>query len=237
VSRNHPPLPGKDLADHADFHPGLWLAFGDLGGGDFWRNKGAVDNAGLVLGKDGFTATNRYRAGDKTICTERCMYTIVVRPHGTLLLWDAEFRGEAEFAFGDQEEMGLGLRVATPLAVKNGGRIVNREGKVNERQVWGQPSDWCAYSGASDGKEGGVLLLADPDNFRKSWFHARDYGLLVANPFGRHAFTRADKSRVVVAPGEALRLRYGVLVYAGQIDLEAAYRDYLAQRGRAQPAR
>src|SRR5687768_6499997 len=42
VTRNHPPVEGKDATDHAALHPGLWLAFGDLSGADFWRNKAAV---------------------------------------------------------------------------------------------------------------------------------------------------------------------------------------------------
>jgi len=41
VSRNHPPQSG-DLTDHDLFHPGLWLAFGDISGHDTWRLKDAV---------------------------------------------------------------------------------------------------------------------------------------------------------------------------------------------------
>ena len=41
VTRNFPPEKG-DRQDHADMHPGIWLAFGDLDGEDFWRNKGRV---------------------------------------------------------------------------------------------------------------------------------------------------------------------------------------------------
>src|SRR5262245_2261495 len=41
VTRNHPPKAG-DAGDHDTMHPGLWLAFGDLGGADFWRNNGTV---------------------------------------------------------------------------------------------------------------------------------------------------------------------------------------------------
>src|SRR5687767_10231868 len=40
VTRNHPPVKGTDRDDHATMHPGLWMAFADLGGRDFWRNKG-----------------------------------------------------------------------------------------------------------------------------------------------------------------------------------------------------
>src|SRR5580765_3788973 len=44
VTRNHPPVEGKDATDHAEMHPGLWLAFGDISGKDFWRNKGTVEH-------------------------------------------------------------------------------------------------------------------------------------------------------------------------------------------------
>ena len=125
--------------------------------------------------------------------------------------------------------MGLGIRVATPLAVVKEGRITDSEGRVNEDQVWVQQADWCAYSGEVDGKQAGVLLMPDPGNFRRCWFHARDYGLLEANPFGRNAFTKGEKSRVVVREGESLRLQFGVLVWGGRTDFGTAYRDFLKQ--------
>jgi hypothetical protein len=123
--------------------------------------------------------------------------------------------------------MGLGFRVATPLAVKNGGRIVNSDALVNEPQLWGKAADWCDYSGTIDGRAVGLLLMSDPANFRRSWFHARDYGVLVANPFGQNAFTKSAKSKIQVPAGESLRLRYGILVHEGTVDLAAAYRDWL----------
>src|SRR6185295_6617177 len=39
VTRNHPPIAGKDAVDHADMHPGIWLAFGAINDQDFWRNQ------------------------------------------------------------------------------------------------------------------------------------------------------------------------------------------------------
>src|SRR5687767_5474015 len=37
LTRNHPPKEGHDPTDHADMHPGLWIAFGDISRADFWR--------------------------------------------------------------------------------------------------------------------------------------------------------------------------------------------------------
>ena len=139
---------------------------------------------------------NVYVWGDRTICEEVCRLRFEPRPGAYLISWDSRFSGPEEFYFGDQEEMGLGFRVATPMAVKNGGRIVNSDGLVNEPQVWGKQADWCEYSGTIDGHAVGLLLMPAPANFRRSWFHARDYGVLVANPFGENAFTKGPKSRV-----------------------------------------
>ncbi|MBI5761870.1 MAG: PmoA family protein [Planctomycetales bacterium] len=222
VTRNHPPVAGQDATDHDTMHPGIWLAFGDVSGHDFWRNKARVEHEQFLVaplggnGKGSFAVVNRYRAGDsnRIVCREECRFKILVRPDGWLLVWDSRFAPvDGELVFGDQEEMGLGVRVATSMAVKNGGELLNSEGRKNERQVWGRQAEWCDYSGVVGGQRVGITLLPDPFNFRQSWFHARDYGFVAANPFGQNAFTKGAKSRIVVKPGESLQLRYGVFVH------------------------
>lgn len=238
VTRPDPPVEGVDLVDHATFHPGLWLAFGDLGGADSWRNRDRIRHGGWVEaprggpGRGSFAVRNLHERGGSVIAEEVCRVAVLPRPQGTLLLWDSEFRPSGgALSFGDQEEMGLGVRVATPLAVVRGGRIVDAAGRVDEAQVWGRQADWCAYDGEVEGRRVGVALMPHPGNVRPSWFHARDYGLLVANPFGRNAFTGGEPGRVVVREGEALRLRFGVLVFDGRPDLGAAFREYVELAG------
>jgi hypothetical protein len=224
-------------------HPGIWLAFGDLGGADFWRNRGHVVHEAFVEtpagrpGKGSFVVRNRYVATsserpERIVCREVCRHVLHVRRSGYLLVWDSTFSAAGEpFAFGDQEEMGLGFRVATPMAVVAGGTLLDAEQRRNEKEIWGRASAWCDYSGVLSGVRAGVTLLCHPGNFRQSWFHARDYGLLVANPFGRRAFHQGPSSKVVVQPGENFRLRYGILLHAGpttsQVDLKAAYNEYV----------
>jgi len=249
VTRNHPPIEGKDSTDHATMHPGLWMAFGDIGGSDYWRNKAKAVHEEFVErpaggpGKGTFAVRNAYLAQDdtkKVNCHEVCRYTIHVRPWGYLLIWDSTFSADQnEFYFGDQEEMGLGVRVASPIIEKAGGTILSADGLKTAKKVWGKTADWCDYSGTMDGKHVGITLMADPVNFRPSWFHVRDYGLMLANPFGRKAFTKGEPSKVVVKPSETLRLRYGVLLYVSptesQPDLKAAYADYLQLIGKQPP--
>jgi hypothetical protein len=233
VTRHHPPRSGIDAADHDTMHPGIWLAFGDLSNSDFWRNKGRVDvehlNDSPRIGKDfvSIVGRNRYRADEREVAVEVFARTLRMLDSGFLLQFDSTFYGRDAAAdqtiFGDQEEMGLGLRLATPLVVKGGsGAIANSVGGKNEAEVWGQQADWCDYSGIVE-KEGarrrvGILLIPHKDNFRRSWFHVRDYGLMVANPFGQNAFTKGDKSRIELKPGEKLELRFGIWIYSTPAD-------------------
>jgi hypothetical protein len=182
--------------------------------------------------------------------------TLAVRPSGYLMIWDATFKSDQrDFVFGDQEEMGLGVRVATAIAEKSGGKIRNSAGAESAKATWGRTADWSDYSGVMESPAGasphfaeksrsdglrakpavsqsrvGVLLMADPGNFRPCWFHNRDYGFMAANPFGRNAFTVGEKSAVVVKKGEPFRLRFGVLLHAspkGQdLDLKAEYEHF-----------
>jgi hypothetical protein len=243
VTRTHPPVAGTDATDHADMHPGLWLAFGDLSGADYWRNKGRVVQEDVTTHDGSFAVRNRYETADgKVLAREAARYTFQARPAGTLLVWDSEFRpADGELAFGDQEEMGLGVRLATPLTVKAGGQIAGSGGERNETQVRGKQHNWCDYSGTVSGERVGVLIVPDPRNFGRSGFHARDYGLLVANPFARKALGKGEPGRVVVKSGEALRLRFGVMLHStpagAAFDAAAAAADVLAQlaSGRAAP--
>ena len=239
VTRNHPPVKGTDLTDHGTYHPGIWLAFGDISGADFWRNRARVKHDKFVEepwggpGTGSFAVQNSYIAGGTVVCREVCRYTLIVRPIGHFLLHESEFfSDESEFVFGDQEEMGLGVRVATPLIVRKGGTIINNAGLRNEKGTWGKQADWCDYSGVINERRCGITLMPHPGNFRKSWFHARDYGLLVANPFGRNAFTRGEKSAFLVKKGEHFKLRNGVFTYCTDLDNTtlpaAAYQEYLA---------
>ncbi len=254
VTRPHPPIEGQDLVDHDTFHPGIWMSFGDINGSDYWRGKARVEQVDFVdppqggPGKGSFAVHNRYldqSDPSKVVCEEEARYTFLVRPEGYLLLWDSTFSGDQEFALGDQEEMGIGFRVATPLRVDTkpegslplgNGAMVDSNGRNNGKAIWGNSADWCDYSGTVAGQRVGMTLFCHPENFRPSWFHARDYGLLEANPFGREAFGKGEKSSVVVKPGEKLRLRYGVLIHSGpkdgKTDLAAAYQDYLQQSGK-----
>ncbi len=238
LTRNHPPIAGLDAVDHDTMHPGLWLGFGDISGSDFWRNKGRIEHVrfsavpAVVDDRLTFTSEARlFTPDDKLLCllTNRIMLT--PRPTGWLLVWDATFRSDdGEFTFGDEEEMGFGARVATPLTEKNGGLIVNSHGQKTAATTWGQLATWCDYSRVTGDQRGGITLMAAPSNFRQSWWHNRDYGVFVANPFGRAAMKQGERSSITVKRGESFRITFGALLHdATEQNPAAAYTDFVKQ--------
>ncbi|MCB9782465.1 MAG: PmoA family protein [Candidatus Omnitrophica bacterium] len=227
ATRNHPPIEGVDRTDHATYHPGIWLAFGDISGQDFWRLKARVRQERFVqdpVGESGhgsFSVENVYLGEDGSeVCRETVSYGIHAipgdsAPLGYLLVQDSVFSSDkGSFVFGDQEEMGFAFRVATPMNVKEGGLILDSEGRRNQDEVWGKIAKWCDYSGTIDGNSVGMTLIPNPGNFKPSWFHARDYGVLLANPFGRKAYTGGEASAVEIKKGEEFRYRNGVFIYS-----------------------
>lgn len=241
ITRHHPPRE-DDLQDHATFHQGVWLAFGDISGNDFWRLKARVEHVEFLdepraaEGAGTFTVRNRYltETGDAVVCEEVCRHGLRVIDDAYVLTYDSTFTGEREFSFGDQEEMGLGVRLATPIAENQGlgGLLTDSAGRTTAANVWGRQAAWCDYSGVADGRTAGITILAHPDNFRAAWWHARDYGFVAANPFGRKAFTGGEASRIVVASGDELRLRFAVVIHDGRpgdgFDAERLYGRYVS---------
>lgn len=242
VTRNHPPR-SADKDDHATMHPGIWLSFGDISGNDYWRLRAEtrhvrfIESPTVTGNRATFTVENAYMSadGETIVCTEQCRYDIHASDAGILLISSSDFSADQQFYFGDQEEMGLGIRLATDISVdrNKGGRILDSQGRRNGDEVWGKQSQWCDYSGLVDASPVGMAIFPDPQNFRESWWHARDYGFVAANPFGKAAFENGRKSKIIVQPGMTFRIRFGIFVHDdlgpnSSASIESAYAAFLA---------
>ncbi len=257
VTRNHPPIAGVDATDHDTMHPGVWLGFGDVSGVDFWRNKGSmehlrfVDEPKIQDGRLLFSTECRLvnERGEAMGLLLNHFVLMTCEPEnrdseskieealgnsrddvlGWLLIWKATISASQQtISIGDQEEMGFGARVATAINEKNGGHIESSTGQQSAENTWGQPADWCDYSGTIDGHAVGITLMADRTNFRHSWWHNRDYGVFVANPFGRQAMKQGEKSEVRIEAGRSLTLRFGALIHAGaEVDVSEFFNVFM----------
>ena len=45
---------------------------------------------------------------------------------------------------------------------KQGGKMVNSEGAIGEKDVWGKPAKWVDYSGEVNGQHVGIVIFANP---------------------------------------------------------------------------
>ncbi len=230
VTRHHPPVKGVDAVDHDTLHPGLWLAFGDLNGVDFWRNKGRIEHVRFLReprvagGRLSFAVEERYvAAGGGEVCRGVNEFSFVagdaLQPAlpGTLLLWSTTLRrADGPLTFGPQHEMGLGFRVATPLVVQGGtGHIRGSHGGLDEAGNWGRAGTWWDYSGTLNDRHAGILSVAAADNARPVWAHARDYGFLALNPTGPPPDGKDVPSIPFTVPaGETWRMKFGLLLHS-----------------------
>lgn len=122
------------------------------------------------------------------------------------------FDQQGRLIFGGQEEMGFGIHGATPLSKKNGGVITNSSGLTIPKATWGLAAQLSDDSGKRENQPVGITLLTHPENFRESWWHNRDYGILVANPFGRYAMKQGDPSSIRVGRDKPLRIVFGTMI-------------------------
>jgi len=107
---------------------------------------------------------------------------------------------------------------------------------VTGKDVWGKRAKWIEYAGQIEGKKVGVVIYDHPDNPRHpTWWHAREYGLVAANPFGQSAFegNRKETGDMVIAKDESIRMRYRVVIHDGVWDidrLKTEFKDWIEPR-------
>lgn len=225
LTRNNP-LQASDATDHGTNHPGVWLGFGSINGRDFWRNRGRIHHVG-------FTRPPAVEDGVFSFATENQL----IAANGVLIGWqalDISFRlsgadaflvtiastlhGEKiDLVFGDEEEMGLGVRMETNLTEKAGGLVSNSAGVQGANQVWGKTASWASYARQWGGRNQGVAIFPAASNPTPTWWHSRDYGLIVANGFGPLVLPADADGKLTVKAGESLQLRYGVLLFDAPI--------------------
>ena len=217
-------------------HRGLWLSHGDVNGYDFWAGmvgkKDAVIRAhSLTTQKAGSSATItaglKWLGDGKELLGENRSHTFS-RPDPKTLRIDINSTIVAladEITFGDTKEGTFAIR--TDRTLRRMGKeakatLTNSNGETN-LEAWGKRAKWAAYSGPDEkGQAVVVAILDDPLSFRHpTHWHARDYGLLAANPFGIHDFEKMkDKTigNLVLHKGDVLLLNYTVIIHQGTLE-------------------
>ena len=117
-------------------------------------------------------------------------------------------------------------RIDPDLSVKQGGVMINAEGKETEKGTFGAPSPWIDCYGARKTGTEGIAIMQHPSNkwYPSPWF-TRDYGFISPTPM----FWPENDKETKMKKGEVIKLRYRVLAHGGttqQAGIAEAFEKY-----------
>ena len=252
VTRGFPMVTDIPGEDHDEPHQrAMYFGHGDINGYDFWGEAAFPHwsrHSASTFGRTVFRKLDEMRGAPES-GTLRAEFDLMT-PKGDTIATEIQsyiFKGDAqsriidcEFTIladhgpvkiGDTKEGTFAIRVVKALDSPPG-RMVNSEGAVGEKAIWGKKADWVDFSGNVAGEDVGIAMFDHPKNLRyPAYWHARGYGLLAANPFGLREFThdRHQDGSYTIAAGGSLTLRYRVLIHQGNLQqarIADAYRQY-----------
>mgnify|MGYP005842322367 FL=1 len=229
----------NEKQDHIH-HRSLWFTHGAVNGIDFWAEGKAtsgktVHQRFVEAGADQIITENLWQGPDGTkVCNDRRTLRFGGNKDARWIDFDITITAAyGPVTFGDTKEGTFGVRMAETVKVdaKQGGRIINSDGKT-DGEAWGKQASWVDYHGPADGRTIGIAIFNHPSSFRyPTYWHVRTYGLFAANPFGVRDFTankQADGSHTI-PQGESISLRYRVYLHLGDEQegkVAEAFKDY-----------
>jgi hypothetical protein len=252
--------PGEDR-DHPH-HRALMFAHGDANKIDFWNEgtaggnlpKGSTVHDGLIETTSGdvgvLRARNRWLSPDgNLIATDETVIRFRATSKARLLDYEVTIHAlpDAPLVMGDSKEGVMSIRLAQWMTmphklqgqdIPGAGHILNSAGD-RDGAAWGKRAAWADYYAPREGKTYGVALFDHPKNLRHpTWWHARDYGLFAANPFGQSEFELEKKlpkgtGDYTIAKGGALTLHYRFYFHEGDpiaAGVAQAFADFAAGR-------
>ncbi len=244
-------FPMEDVAgeskDHLH-HRGLWFSCDEVNGVMFWTNELSYTRKDMgrisvreSKWKDGpagtLNAIMDWKAPDG--------HVMMVENRDMTFSGDAKIRtldfrmtltAQEDITFGDTHEGFFAMRLADKFKEVQGGKSVDAEGLVNMQQIWGKKSPWVDYTTELDGERLGVAIFDHPSNPRHpTHWHARDYGLVAADPFGaQKAFDTDEHETPFQLPkGKSVTLRFRVIVHPGDAQsghVAEMYKEYEKRR-------
>jgi len=226
--------PHDPTGSHAH-HYSLWVAHANIGGSDFWSERGGIiSHKQFDEMEDGalfarLVQKNDWAVNDIVLLKERRNITIYATPDDFRLI-DIEL----DFSTGGQEPVEIGktpfgflaARVAQSMTVfDGGGEILNSLGQRNEQKAHWQNASWIDQSGPiAAGKWGGIALFDHPDNpgYPNAW-HCRNDGWAGAS-------FNLNKSWIL-EPGDNMILKYRIHLHrhnAEEGEVERRYEEYIS---------
>jgi hypothetical protein len=217
-------------------HSSLFFGCDRVNGGNYWQEgleRGRIVSVG---------ATVVEAKGNRVVIVDECIWKrpdaeapIVDRRKITVsapaknlfqLDFDIEMEMLVDVTILKTNHSLFSLRIDPDLSVRQGGVMLNAEGKQGEKETFGQASPWMDCYGTRKTGVEGIALMQHPSNkwFPSPWF-TRDYGFLSPTPM----YWPSKDDKTDLKKGEKVKLRYRVLVHGGdtqQAGIAKLYEQY-----------
>jgi hypothetical protein len=241
-------FPIEDRPGEARDHPhhsGIYHAFGDVNGRDYWAKVPITHRR--ILAREAGPACARLVVenawGEDLV--EIQDVRILNAGEDAVLDWTITLRaGAAPVVLGASAKMAkegsFAVRVGAELSRKGDAPdlMTDALGNRGEKAIRQAAAPWVDYSAEVNGKRIGVAVLNHPSSFRyPTTWHVRAYGLFAANPWYVAEAKGLDrKGEQTLGPGESVVLKYRVYVHGGDA-AEGKVADVFAGYAHAEPAR
>lgn len=232
MTRDHPfkETPGE-AKDHPH-HESVWYTHGDVDGVSYWHHGekcGTIHQTALKASGNGITTVNEWRKPDGSVqLTDHRYIEFGTIKGARVITFTITLKAtHGDVTFGDTKEGSMGIRTHPSLRLTNGKGVTTANGQARNsaggtgKDIWGKKAAWVAYWGKVDDKPVGVAIFDRPTNPRHpTTWHARDYGLVAANPFGLRHFQgkKNGEGKMTIKKGNFVTFTYGIVFYEGNAD-------------------
>ncbi len=226
MTRHYPMKKGvaNEATDHVH-HQSLHFNHGNVNGVDFWHGgKGerircdeivaseTVDGSALIVSRSSWVH------GDKVVCTDTTEISCGVTEGGRFIDYKVSIHAShGDVTFGDTKEGTMSIRTHPALRLTGKaakGSAINSEG-VEGKALWAKAAKWVDYWGPIGEKTVGIAIFDHPENPRHpTTWHARDYGLVTANPYAKKHFKRGE-GPLTITSGKSVTFAYRFFFHKG----------------------
>lgn len=203
-------------------HTSLFFGCDRVNGGDYWQEgleRGRIVSIGARILEQG---------ADKAVIEDECIWKrpdapspikdrrriTISSPNENLYLIDFEIEMEMlmDVTIEETNHSLFSARIAEDLTVKQGGTMIDSEGRKGETATFGQPSPWLDYYGERKTGTEGIAIMQHPSSkwYPSRWF-TRDYGFMSPTPMQWPENGKCTN----LAKGEKVTLKYRVAVHGG----------------------
>ena len=220
-------------------HSSLFFGCDMVSGGNYWQeglDRGRIVSIGARIVESG---------GDKAIIEDECIWKrpdaeapikdkrkiTITAPQPDMYQLDFEVEMEMliDVEILKTNHSLFSARIDNDLSVKQGGVMINAEGKTGEKGTFGERSAWIDCSGKRAAGVEGIAIMQHPTNkwYPSPWF-TRDYGFISPTPM----YWPEDDQSTRLKKGETIKLRYRVVVHSGdnkEAKITELFKQYAAE--------